>query len=91
MVEVEPALEPEAFFETIYVLARDGKLGANASLTPPDRGLARWTPSWGDVRCQAACAGSEGLCGDRRARRAASRLSRSIPRVQPKLMSFPPD
>jgi hypothetical protein len=53
MVEVEPAFETEAFFETIYVLARDGKLGANASLTPPDRGLARWTPSWGDVPRQA--------------------------------------
>ncbi len=34
MVEVEPALETEAFFETIYGLARDGKLDANNSLIP---------------------------------------------------------
>ncbi len=34
MVEVEPALEAEGFFETVYGLARDGKIGANGQPHP---------------------------------------------------------
>ncbi len=34
MVEAEPALETEGFFETVYGLARDGKIGANGQPHP---------------------------------------------------------